>query len=1236
MPSRTPSGKAVNTYKRPTKKSTPKYSAPKPDVTLGGDKTPERSGHAKPKSTGGNPPTGATQRALDLGSRSPGKTGKAVQKGRKQGQRRKVQRQNRRLRREIAGLTGAAGRHRLNPDRDTMIGLGPLGHLNVEAELEGRGLISKAAKIAKRGLDAGTHIRVPGRPGTSTKTSGVPGGELTTKLAKDAVDYGSQIVPAAYGVGAGAYEAARGRPQRIKQIGHQVKEHDPIALAAQGRTKEAKQEALKHPGLTALELYGAGSVVSRGAGAGLRHAPSERLRQAGSTEGRASARVPGTKLQVKRKYSKGAGAKAIQVAADRAKTYRAKSLREKAGQTDELARRRELNRQAAAKDPTMMSNRAIARRGSEQEDLFELRRRKAIGHAAKRGREVLRPDAKVSRLKRGARKLRHPLRENPKDHRAAVALLIAQNIIKPTRKSATAYLRQLEREGVKLTDARKKAGVRFSDAKERSNLRLRDQLTAALKDEGLDFNVLHSQAREFYGEAKPRQQALVEHELLPAERERMSPQVNYAVQEMGAKWRERQQTHPFEESPRPEGDGWVEGRPGHWSRPAVLTRNGKRLTVDEIEAHMTANDVKPGAYVTQAPRQGGARNFYSSWSDPQMVGGKSRTGEAVRQGTFAVDREVGAEALAHPEGLHQATQSYGDALREVRYQEPGQRTDFDTYDQAAQFKEDHLADSPYEWDIAATRPVFGRKAQSEALLSDARDAGAGIDITDGIRQALKGEGGGRFVLVPKAWAKEVSAHKAFLGNRPFKTIRKGGRIFSGTVLTTNGFTWPIGNLGEGLLRNLVIRAGPAKLILMHRTIAELRKVDPKLADDLELQIGTGHLGSYEMANVHMAARELQSTRMDFLARQFGRLARTPGPKQMGQAWELWTRAIFGGNGWMEHQLRLAAAGRHLANEGFTPKWFRDGPKAMQRAAEQAAHGMKGTPEQVQAARFVDRAMGQYSKWSPGMRFTVGVFTPFVAWSLNAIKFLTDVLPRDHPILTGLLATSERTTEEWRRMHGLGKFVDGAAPGWLQPSVPVGDTLYPAGRYTPFGFFGDPIGTLSGNVTPQWNAIGNAAQGLDWKGDVLAGFQDRGDVTDAAKLKAMGAAFAGAMIPYFGLQQRIRDKGAGKALNPIKGYQQNPKLEHAFNRSGELAQLKKDMAKPDEDAGYATPEYARLHREWRHLQEYIFRATHGKSGRHFKTPYRPKPYAGPKPKGGGGSNPFAGSSSSGASGDNPFK
>ena len=154
-----------------------------------------------------------------------------------------------------------------------------------------------------------------------------------------------------------------------------------------------------------------------------------------------------------------------------------------------------------------------------------------------------------------------------------------------------------------------------------------------------------------------------------------------------------------------------------------------------------------------------------------------------------------------------------------------------------------------------------------------------------------------------------------------------------------------------------------------------------------------------------------------------RLRRTRGPKQIANAWRKYTEFIFSKNGMVEAQIRQAGLGRYIKDEILPPGALRDWDKAV----EDAAQGSRGTDAQVAAGRWLDRAYGKYDKWGPDMKRLIGWYTPFIAWQFNAIKFLTLVPPRDHPVLTGLLAANHQATEEWRKKMGLGLFIEVLSP-----------------------------------------------------------------------------------------------------------------------------------------------------------------------------------------------------------------
>jgi hypothetical protein len=171
---------------------------------------------------------------------------------------------------------------------------------------------------------------------------------------------------------------------------------------------------------------------------------------------------------------------------------------------------------------------------------------------------------------------------------------------------------------------------------------------------------------------------------------------------------------------------------------------------------------------------------------------------------------------------------------------------------------------------------------------------------------------------------------------------------------------------------------------------------------------------------------------------------------------------------------------------------------------------------------------------------VTTFTPFAAWWFNAARFVLDVLPRDHPIATGLLAAMHQATEEWRKEHGLDLFMapDGRKPGFLQGSVPKGEGSIRVSRYTPFGAFSDPGGTAVQQVLPAYSSAMAALAGRDWKGDPL-----KVDGREPDQLEKFGIAFqtfAEATVPIAPQFSRLVLEGDGswtarlrKEFDPFK-------------------------------------------------------------------------------------------------------
>ena len=107
-------------------------------------------------------------------------------------------------------------------------------------------------------------------------------GKYLERFAQDLINFPAQAVPSVYVPAKAINKAAQGDPSELKAYAKDIDEHDPLYNAAAGvveslggdkkaakrRWDTALREAGKHPGFTALELYGAKGVIGRGTGRG--------------------------------------------------------------------------------------------------------------------------------------------------------------------------------------------------------------------------------------------------------------------------------------------------------------------------------------------------------------------------------------------------------------------------------------------------------------------------------------------------------------------------------------------------------------------------------------------------------------------------------------------------------------------------------------------------------------------------------------------------------------------------------------------------------------------------------------------------------------------------------------------------------------------------------------------------------------------------------------------------------
>jgi hypothetical protein len=361
-------------------------------------------------------------------------------------------------------------------------------------ELEGRGALAKglgklgdyAEKVAVlQGTGGGPgaarlSLKATGRqisPGAATALAPKPirvKGTGAGRALKDFVNFPAQALPSVYVPVAGAVEAAKGRPQRIKQFAKDIDKNDPVynlgaagVEAVQGKGKQAKERldraakaASEHPGFTAIEALGVKGAVGRGAGSVARSgAVGKTVKRAASTE-RAPRVAPGTNIREERVHSRDVITKAAVVGVEKAKRRSARRLEAKA-RSAAPEQARALRDKAARRSPARLSEHEIRRQVDERvavnEDVRRAHRAKTVSQARQVVRKAQREGAATS--------------------------VVAQRITRANRTDLQAYVDQLANEFGGLSNSGKRA-----------NKTLRRELQKVIDDPKADMAAVESAA----------------------------------------------------------------------------------------------------------------------------------------------------------------------------------------------------------------------------------------------------------------------------------------------------------------------------------------------------------------------------------------------------------------------------------------------------------------------------------------------------------------------------------------------------------------------------------------------------------------------------------------------------------------------------------------------------------------------------------------------------------------------
>lgn len=877
---------------------------------------------------------------------------------------------------------------------------------------------------------------------------------------------------------------------------------------------------------TILMAYGVKAGVGRGTGAVMRSGVAgPKARRAASTR-RSPLTAEGIKYVERRAYSPDITTKAVQVAKERSGKKRAVKLREEAARVESALKR------GTAKPHETFEYAAAQRanaREAETAQLKDVHFKKAVAiqqGGIERQRRMVRQQVN-SDVKKAI----------GKDHVATAAAVVAQNLAKPTREG-------IQRFRDHVADVRRELVAQGAKADLKLNGQLLDDLDRTLRDFDrgkLDAGKVEVAAARYSEVTRPLEEAAIESGLINRDQATMAKWMPYARLHMNA---------------RHDGD-----------RLVIDTPDGPRpLTVSAIEAHAKANDlvggpgtVNPPAWVSHARTKRGF-NEQAGRGESRVPTG--RTGESVARGTIDTSMANLSRSANLTAGMVHATRSFRTMLDEFVVRRPdGQLDSHGTARDANRAAAEYSA-RPGNPDVVAIRKTpwsasaEQRAASLDALSDTAANEGLATSIKGALEEGINGtqrDGGGEYVLIPRAAAKEM-LQQVDSGASPWGPVGDVAfNLFRRTVLPFST-KWMANNITEGMLRAAVAGAGPGSYRIGRKAFKAAMDENPQAGAMAQAILAPGGAASFaRTATVRREAADFNGA-LGALARQLHRAHESKSLGWVPATFMTVTDVIFTGMGMVEGGFQTAMLGKAIRQEAKRDGGI--GPLGA-KAIEEAGKGLTNTSTQVAFAKRIDDMYGKYSGYTASSKRAFNTLFPFAPWWISAVNFCFRVLPRDHPVMVGLIASTEQATKEWRIENGLEPYIglfhamDGALPAWQQGTVPSGAGLRNVTQGTPFDVATDPLASMGTMLLPQAMGIVNAFRGLDWKGSRLKG-PDGGAADDNTLLRAAGNSLIEQSSGPYGVVKRITEGDGGlDKLNPYR----------AINKTGKVARKVKPGSAP---------------------------------------------------------------------------
>lgn len=929
--------------------------------------------------------------------------------------------------------------------------------------------------------------------------------------AQDILELPAAAVPSTFLLGQGIVKAIGGDDSMLKAQLNDYVDSGFLPGLAKGDIDQAVTALKEHPVFSALEAYGAGSVVDRGVGLTL------------PAKARDPLQLPEGLGTIERNYSKSAIARGFQERADRKRADRNDGEQRATGRETERYLGGGLVR--SGKGDYVIGGSETHRRAVRGEDI-----------AATEGQLVRqRPKglgAKTSQANRDGVTLVSTVRVRARSFKQDLGRLVDE---------AEAKFTELKTREAELKGQR---GSKEELGRVREALKANREMKARIenvRDHG-DPEVIYAQAGEIVPYANKKESELIDaavgldadqalrSKLFPAgqfhlglkygvptdkltadaiavlkrNRDGLTKQID-ALQEKANKATNLQARDGFLkqiDDLKAERDGIDQEIAAGPASEQIIDADGRSITTEEIirrlEEQGVEDPVGMTAFVTQRPGARGSGSFWKPWypSRQQIPGGK-RTGASTFEG-WDVSADALVEQVVRSGQIAEAAKTYDHAVNSfVPRTETGQVKTFQKMNTGAvRDPEAYGLDPSISWRAVRLPPEEKVTRRAEDI-GDLPPDDVGVELELASRWAdANTDGVGRISVIPEVVAKRFDAHFARPGTGRMVMQAVNG-AFKGTVLPYSP-KWLVGNFTDINIRAAIAGHPPIQAITsLNMRFADqifevAETVDPEGAARAKALLAPGqHMASVENTRtVRKANGSLAATEIAPIAHTLSRFREAPGLRTMFNFHDRYKTWVFSKNDeWIEAPPQMAHLGKQLKREarerGFIKRW--ESVWSLEDEARiELARGLLNTDKQMKYAKGIERVFGQWANNSPEMRRLLVDFAPFGMWTRAATSFVFRTLPVDHPVLTGMIAATEQMTQEERNALGLSFFADEALPPNLQGGIPTpgGGLRGSVSDLSSFGYFADVGDNYASVILPQFSGVLDSLRGLTWTGDQL--------------------------------------------------------------------------------------------------------------------------------------------------------